>query len=95
MTRHEDGRLVEAQGSAAEAHLVVCPGDRRDSARALRRQEEQVAERDEDAGPEDEALDDVAPDDRFDAAQNCVEDRHDCGEHDDAGDRPAGHAGEW
>ena len=46
--------------------------------------------RDGDAGPENEALQDVGPDDSCESADEGVEDGDDAEHHDDGGDGPAG-----
>ena len=71
---------------AVEPRLILwcCHASARTARGAGSGQEEQVAERGEDSEPEDEALNDIGPDDRLDAAEERVEDRYDGSEQDDA-----------
>jgi len=54
--------------------------------------EEQEADGDSDAGPEDKSLDDVGPDDGFETSDEGVEDGDEAENDDDAGEAPASDA---
>ena len=84
--------LVRSGRGAAEADFVAAARRVRGGGGSAGGQEEQIAEADRDAEPESEALNDVGPDDGFDAADQGVEDGDDADQDDDGSVFQPGHA---